>query len=240
MKIAEAAETSSRLAFGPEAIASIIDHTLLKPDSTRTQIEQLCREAIEHHFACAFVNPAWTPLAVSIARGTSIKIGAPVGFPLGANLTATKRAEAEDLVRVGVHELDMVLNIGALKSGDRKLVQTDIAAVAEIAHTAGASLKVILETCLLSLEEKIVACELSVLAGADYVKTSTGFSTSGATIEDVALMRGVVGDRAGVKASGGIRSANDAIAMVEAGASRLGTSSGVQILRELRELNAAR
>ena len=234
MKIAEVAvSTPGGGQIAPQAIASIIDHTLLKPDAVRSQVEQLCQEALENHFACAFVNPTWAPIAVGMARGTRLKIGAPVGFPLGANLTASKRAEAEDLVRVGVHELDMVMNLGALKTGDRKLFQSDIAAVVEIAHGSGATLKVILETCLLTLEEKIVACELSVAAGADYVKTSTGFSTSGATIEDVALMRGVVGDRAGVKASGGIRSANDALAMVEAGATRLGTSAGIQILREL-------
>ena len=211
----------------------MIDHTLLKPEATRAQVEQLCLEAVEHHFACVFVNPTWAPLAVSVTRGTIIRVGAPVGFPLGANLTATKRAEAEDLIRVGAHELDMVINIGAVKSGDRKLVQNDIAAVAEIAHGAGGTLKVILENCLLTLEEKIVACELSVAAGADFVKTSTGFSTSGATVDDVALMRGVVGDRAGVKASGGIRNGKDALAVIHAGANRIGTSSGIQILHDL-------
>jgi len=226
------AEPSSA-SLTPQQVAAMIDHTLLKPDATRAQVEQLCHEAVEHRFACAFVNPTWVPLSVAITRGTGLAIGAPVGFPLGANLTATKRAEAADLVRVGARELDMVLNVGALKSGERKLVQNDIAAIAEIAHGSGALLKVILENCLLSLEEKIVACELSVAAGADFVKTSTGFSTSGATTDDVALMRGVVGDRAGVKASGGIRSAQDALAMIAAGATRIGTSSGVKIVSEL-------
>ncbi len=217
----------------PQSVAAMIDHTLLKPDGTRAQVEQLCLEAVQHRFACVFVNPTWVPFAVSLTRGTAVRIGAPVGFPLGANLTATKRAEAEDLLRVGAHELDMVLNIGALKSGDRKLVRNDIFAVAEMAHSAGAILKVILEACLLTLEEKIVACELSVAAGADFVKTSTGFSTGGATVDDIALMRGVVGNRAGVKASGGIRSGKDALAAIEAGANRIGTSAGIQILQDL-------
>ncbi len=220
-------------ALSPDQIARFIDHTLLKPEANRIQIEALCHEAAHHRFACAFVNPTWAPLAISILRGTGVNVGAPVGFPLGANLTASKRCEAEDLLRVGVHELDMVLNLGALKSNDRKLVQNDIACIATLAHTAGAILKVILETCLLTLEEKIVACELSLSAGADFVKTSTGFSSSGATPDDVALMRGVVGDRAGVKASGGIRSGAAALAMIHAGANRLGTSSGIQILRDL-------
>lgn len=211
----------------------MIDHTLLKPDATRDQVEKLCREALEFHFACAFVNPCWVALAVSCTRGSIVRVGAPVGFPLGANLTATKRAEAEDLIRLGAHELDMVINIGALKSGERKLVQHDILSVAEIAHGAGALLKVILETCLLTLEEKIVACELAIAGGADFVKTSTGFSVSGATADDVALMRGVAGDRIGVKASGGIRSGKDASTMINAGANRLGTSSGMQILKDL-------
>ena len=160
-------------------------------------------------------------------------MGAPVGFPQGANLTATKRAEARDLLRVGAHELDMVINIGALKSRERKLVENDIRAIVEIAHEAGALLKVILETSLLTVDEKILACELAVAAGADFVKTSTGFAGGGATAEDVALMRGVVGKRAGVKASGGIRSASELAAMLDAGANRIGTSAGVQIVQEL-------
>ena len=216
-----------------QTVAGFIDHTLLKPETTADQIVRLCEEAACFNFAAVCVNPWWIGLAVSVLHGTPVKIATTIGFPLGANLTATKRAEAADLVRVGARELDMVLNVGALKSGDRKLVQNDIAAIAEIAHGSGALLKVILENCLLSLEEKIVACELSVAAGADFVKTSTGFSTSGATTDDVALMRGVVGDRAGVKASGGIRSAQDALAMIAAGATRIGTSSGVKIVSEL-------
>jgi deoxyribose-phosphate aldolase len=227
------AEEILRPSLSAKTVAALIDHTLLKPEATRPQVEKLCAEAVQNGFACVFLNPTWVALAVSITRGTNVKVGAPVGFPLGANLTATKRAEAEDLLRAGAHELDMVLNIGALKSGDRKLVQHDIAAIAELAHGAGAILKVILENCLLTLEEKIVACELSVAAGADFVKTSTGFSTGGATVDDIALMRGVVGERAGVKASGGVRTGKDALAVIEAGANRIGTSSGIQILRDL-------
>lgn len=214
-------------------VAALIDHTLLKPEATHDQIIQLCEEAARYRFACAFVHPAWAGLAVSILAGTGVKVGAPIGFPLGATLAVSKRAEALELVRMGVHDLDMVLNIGALKSGDRNTVQRDIRSVVEVAHDAGAIVKVILETCLLTIDEKIVACELAASAAADFVKTSTGFSTGGATTDDVALMRGVVGHRAGVKASGGVRTAADLLAMVDAGANRIGTSSGVKIVAEL-------
>jgi len=214
-------------------VASVIDHTLLKPDATQQQIIQLCEEAARYKFACAFVNPTWAGLAVSMLAGTGVKVGAPVGFPLGATLITSKRAEALELVRMGVHDIDMVLNIGALKSGDRNTVSRDIKGVVEVAHDAGAIVKVILETCLLTIDEKIVACELAATAKADFVKTSTGFSTGGATVDDVALMRGVVGHRAGVKASGGIRSAQDLLSMVDAGANRIGTSVGVKIVTEL-------
>jgi deoxyribose-phosphate aldolase len=215
------------------AVARLIDHTLLKPEATAEQIIHLCQEAIRFEFATAFVQPWYVPIAASLIQGTVVKVGAPVGFSQGANLTATKRAEARDLLRVGAHELDMVINIGALKSRERKLVENDIRAIVEIAHEAGALLKVILETSLLTVDEKILACELAVAAGADFVKTSTGFAGGGATAEDVALMRGVVGKRAGVKASGGIRSASDLAAMLDAGANRIGTSAGVQIVQEL-------
>lgn len=215
------------------AVARVIDHTLLKPEATADQITRLCQEAVRFGFATIFVQPWYVPLAASVAHGTQVKIGAPVGFPQGANLTATKRAEAQELLRLGAHELDMVLNIGALKSRDRKLVETDIRGVVEIAHEGGALLKVILETSLLTVDEKILACELAVAAGADFVKTSTGFAGGGATVDDVALMRGVVGKRAGVKASGGIRNAADLAAMLDAGANRIGTSAGVQIVQEL-------
>lgn len=215
------------------AVARVIDHTLLKPEATVEQVTRLCEEAVRFEFATAFVHPWYVPLAASLLQGTSVKVGAPVGFPHGANLTATKRAEAQELLRLGAHELDMVLNIGALKSRERKLVENDIRGVAEVVHEAGALLKVILETALLTVDEKILACELAVAAGADFVKTSTGFAGGGATVDDVALMRGVVGKRAGVKASGGIRNASDLAVMLDAGANRIGTSAGVQIVKEL-------
>jgi deoxyribose-phosphate aldolase len=215
------------------AVARVIDHTLLKPEATAEQVTRLCEEAVRFEFATAFINPWFVPFAASLLQGTTVKVGAPVGFPLGANTTATKRAEAQDLLRLGAHELDMVLNIGALKSRERKLVENDIRGVVEIAHESGALLKVILETVLLTVDEKILACELAVAAGADFVKTSTGFAGGGATVDDVALMRGVVGKRAGVKASGGIRSVSDLVAMLDAGANRIGTSAGVEIVKEL-------
>jgi deoxyribose-phosphate aldolase len=217
---------------GWKAIAGSIDHTLLKPEASRDQIIRLCDEAASFGFAAVCVNPWWIGLAASILRGTSVKVATTIGFPLGATHTTVKRFEAEEAIRLGAHELDMVMNIGALKSGDRQSVQNDMAAVAEVAHTGGALLKTILETPLLTLEEKILSCELSLASKADFVKTATGFF-GGATADDVSLMRGVVGDRAGVKASGGIRTAAAAQAMIEAGANRLGTSSGVAIVREL-------
>jgi len=215
------------------ALASVIDHTLLKPEATREQVLKLCAEAAEHRFACAMVNPTWVATAYAALVGTGIPVGVVVGFPLGANLTSTKREEAAALVRLGAGELDMVLNIGLLKSGENALVQNDIRGVAEIAHEAGAILKVILETSLLSLEEKLRASELACLADADFLKTSTGFSKGGATAADVALLRGVAGGRCGVKASGGIRTLDDARAMLEAGANRIGASASVAIVQAL-------
>jgi deoxyribose-phosphate aldolase len=217
---------------GWQAIAGTIDHTLLKPETTRDQVVRLCEEAAYFGFAAVCVNPWWVGLAASVLNGARTKVATTIGFPLGANATTVKRFEAAEAVRLGARELDMVMNIGALKSRDRLSVQNDIAAVAEVTHTGGAILKVILETPLLTLEEKILGCELSLASKADFVKTATGF-LGGATVEDVSLMRGVVGDRAGVKASGGIRTAAVAQAMIEAGANRLGTSSGVIIVREL-------
>lgn len=217
----------------PHALASAIDHTLLKPEATRQQVLKLCAEAAQYHFACAMVNPAWVTTAYAALAGTGVPVGVVVGFPLGANLTSTKRDEAASLVRLGARELDMVLNIGLVKSGENALVQNDIRGVAEIAHEAGAILKVILETSLLNLEEKLRASELACIAGADFLKTSTGFSTGGATAADVALLRGVAGGRCGVKASGGIRTLDDARAMLEAGANRIGASASVAIVQAL-------
>ena len=215
-----------------QSIAGFIDHTLLKSESTAEQIVRLCEEAASYRFAAVCVNPWWIGLAVSVLQGTPVKVAATIGFPLGANHTTVKRFEAAEAVRLGAHELDMVMNIGALKSGDRQGVLNDMIAVAEVAHASGAIVKVILETQLLTLEEKILACQLSLAAKADFVKTATGFFGS-ATVEDVSLMRGVVGVHAGVKASGGIRAAAHAVAMIEAGANRLGVSAGVAIVREL-------
>lgn len=217
-----------------QSVAAMIDHTLLKPEATGDQIVRLCEEAAANRFACAFVHQVWAPLAVNILQGSGIKVGVAIGFPQGASFTAVKRVEAEEALKVGAAEVDMVMNIGVLKSGDRATVQNDIAGVAQATHYHGGLLKVILETSLLTLDEKIVACQLAMAAGADFVKTSTGFAGGGATVEDIALMRGVVGERLGVKASGGVRTAAEALAMIEAGATRIGASAGVAIVTELR------
>jgi len=215
------------------AAAALVDHTLLDPEATREQIVALCAEAARFGFAAVCVNPYWVALAASLLRETPVKVCGVIGFPLGADLTAAKSAQAEELLRLGADELDMVMNIGALKSGERTRVEADIRAVADVTHAAGGILKVILETVLLSPAEKVVACELSVAAGADYVKTSTGFAAAGATPADVALLRSSVGRRAGVKASGGIHTAADFCAMVAAGADRIGSSASVAIMHEL-------
>jgi len=220
----------------PQNLAAVLDHTLLKPDATRSQVLQLCHEAAEHRFACAMVNPTWVSLAAAALTGTGIPVGVVVGFPLGASLSSSKRDEAARVIKQGAHDVDMVLNIGLLKSGtaaDYEAVRQDIRGVVEVAHPAGAVVKVILETCLLSFEEKLRACELALSAGADFLKTSTGFSTGGATADDITLMREAAGRRAGVKASGGIRSLVDATTMLRAGASRIGASASVKILAEL-------
>jgi len=212
--------------------AQLIDHTLLKPEATRDQIAKLCEEAVQYGFFSVMLNPFWVAFAAGKVRGTPVKVGTVVGFPLGANLTLTKLAEGEAALRNGAHELDMVMNVGALKSGDRTLVQYEMRSLARLAHERGALLKVILENALLTQEEKILACALAVEAGVDFVKTSTGF-VSGATAADVALMRGVVGHKIGVKAAGGIRTAADLMEMVEAGANRIGASASTAIVREL-------
>ena len=213
-----------------------MDHTLLKPEATRAQVIRLCHEAAEHRFACAIVNPTWTSCAVETLAGTGVPVGVVIGFPLGATLAASKRDETARVLKLGAHDIDMVMNIGLLKSGtkeDFEAVKQDIRGVAELAHAAGGILKVKLETCLLTFEEKLRASELAMVAGADFIQTSTGFSTGGATADDIALIRGVVGTRAGVKASGGIRSLADASAMLHAGATRIGASASVTIVAEL-------
>ena len=216
-----------------KSAARLIDHTLLKPEGTRAQIEKLCREAAKYEFASVCVNPTWVSLAAQLLGGTPVKVCTVIGFPLGATLTSAKRNEASECLRLGAQELDMVMNVGAMKSGDRNRVETDIRGVCEVVHAGGGSLKVILENVLLTHEEKVTACEICVSVGADFVKTSTGFAAGGATAEDVALMRATVGNRAGVKAAGGIRSAADLKAMVTAGANRIGASASIAILKEL-------
>jgi deoxyribose-phosphate aldolase len=205
-----------------------IDHTLLKPDATQEMIDKLCQEAREHDFMSVCVNPYWVKRSAELLAGSDVKVCTVIGFPLGASTIESKAAETRDAIANGATEVDMVLNVGALKSGDLETVKKDIAAVKQAAGDI--LLKVILETCLLTEEEKVVACKLSVEAGADYVKTSTGFSTGGATVEDIALMRKTVGPNVGVKASGGVRDGETAVAMIEAGASRIGTSSGISIV----------
>jgi deoxyribose-phosphate aldolase len=213
-------------------IASLIDHTLLKAETTKEQIVQLCAEAKEYSFASVCVNPAWVAVAAEELKGSPVKVCTVIGFPLGASTSETKAFETKDAISKGAQEIDMVINIGALKSGDTELVKSDIEAVVEAAK-GSAIVKVIIETSLLTDEEKRAACELAKSAGADFVKTSTGFSTGGATVEDVKLMRGTVGPEMGVKASGGVRSLEDLNNMVEAGATRIGASSGVQIMKGL-------
>ena len=217
-----------------QSVARIIDHTNLKTDARRGQIEQLCREAKQYSFASVCVQPVWVELAVELLTSTPVLTCTVVGFPQGANLPSVKLFETLAALRQGAQEIDMVINIGALKDGNTKLVEDEIAALADACHTARAKLKVIIECCLLTDDEKKSACELAVNAGADFVKTSTGMSTSGAKAEDIRLMREVVGPRVGVKAAGGIRTAKDALAMIEAGASRIGASASVAIVKDLR------
>jgi deoxyribose-phosphate aldolase len=216
-----------------KTLAAIIDHTLLKPDATRTQIEALCNEAARYRFACVMVNPVWVSTAVSVLAGTGVAAGAVIGFPFGASLVSTLRQEATALIRLGARELDMVIPIGQLKSGNHHAVHHSVHAAASTAHHQGAVLKAILETSLLSMEEKLRGAEIAIQAGADYIKTSTGFGPGGATAADVALMRGVAGARCGVKAADGIRTIADVKAMLEAGANRIGSSASVSIVREM-------
>jgi len=223
----------------PRDIASRIDHTLLKADATREQIETLCAEAREHGFATVCINPAWVRLCAGLLSGVSARVCTVVGFPLGATLPEVKGFEATRVVQDGASEVDMVINVGALRSGDYRLVERDIAAVVEASHAGGALVKVIIEAALLSDDDKVRACVLSRAAGADFVKTSTGFGPGGATAADVALMRRVVGEAMGVKAAGGVKDLKSAQAMLEAGADRIGASVGVKIVQESRGIAAA-
>lgn len=212
------------------AIARIIDHTLLRADATHDDIAKLCREARQYNFASVCINPYWVPLASAELKGSPVKVCTVVGFPLGATSTEAKVAETEAALRAGAQEIDMVQNVGALRSGDHDAVRRDIAAVAEAAHRGGAIVKVILETALLDDNQKVLACKLAKMANADFVKTSTGFGPAGATMHDVELMRSAVGPEMGVKASGGIRTLDDVKKMVDAGATRIGASAGVKIV----------
>lgn len=214
----------------PADLAAYIDHTLLQPDATPQAIDRLCQEARQFGFAAVCVNPVWVRRAADQLRGSNVRVASVVGFPLGATTTEVKVLEARRALRDGAREIDMVLNIGALKAGDRAAVRTDIARVAEACREAGAVCKVILETALLTDEEKVIAAQLAKDAKAHFVKTSTGFAGGGATVYDVALMREVVGSQLGVKASGGIRTTEDAQAMIAAGATRIGASAGIQIV----------
>jgi deoxyribose-phosphate aldolase len=216
-------------------IARLIDHTLLKPEATSAQVERLCEEARRHEFATVCINPVYVTLASGVLAGSGVEVCTVAGFPLGATTTVAKVGEARQAMADGATEIDMVIHIGALKMGGHDAVREDIAALANACHEGGALLKVIIEAVLLDQEEKVLACQLSQAAGADYVKTSTGFAGGGATVEDVRLMRQTVGPHMGVKAAGGIRTYEDALVMVEAGASRIGASAGVQIVEQAPE-----
>jgi deoxyribose-phosphate aldolase len=218
----------------PREIARLIDHTLLKPDATRDQIVTLCEEARTHGFASVCVNPVWVPLCADLLRGSETRVCTVVGFPLGATLAEVKAFEAGRAVAEGACEIDMVIDVGGLKSADYPRVERDIAGVVQASHRGGALVKVIIEAALLTDDEKVKACVLSRVAGADFVKTSTGFGPGGATAADVALMRRVVGPQMGVKAAGGVRDLKSAQAMIEAGADRIGASVGVKIVQESR------
>ncbi|GAB6117469.1 deoxyribose-phosphate aldolase [Thermoanaerobacter brockii subsp. lactiethylicus] len=218
-------------------IAKMIDHTLLKPNATKSEIEKLCSEAKEYGFASVCINPCFVDLAYSMLKNTNVKVCTVIGFPLGANTIESKVFEAVDAVKRGATEIDMVLNVSMLKSGDYDYVKKEIEEVVKAVKSHGdIVVKVILETCYLTDEEKIKACQLTQEAGADFVKTSTGFGPGGATVEDVKLMRQTVGENFGVKASGCVRTAEDAKAMIEAGANRIGASAGVKIAEEWNKL----
>jgi deoxyribose-phosphate aldolase len=229
---------ADRISCGPTVLeldagfAGLIDHTLLKPEASRDEIRKLCKEAAKFGFASVCINPWYVPLAAELLRGTKVKVCTVIGFPLGATLPQVKIYEAEEAIKLGAQEIDMVINVGALKSGQDDVVQSDIRGVVEASHRGRAICKVILETALLTVEEKVRASVATKQAGADFIKTSTGFSTAGATAEDVALMRAIVGSEIGVKAAGGVRSFDDLKKMVCAGATRIGASASVKIMEQ--------
>jgi deoxyribose-phosphate aldolase len=236
----EAQEISSPIDRGfDRAIAGCIDHTMLRPDATAAEIRKTCAEARQYGFASVCVNPYWVPVVAAELAGSPVKVCTVVGFPLGANATDIKVAETGAAIRAGAQEIDMVLNIGELRGGETNAVRGDIEAVVTAAHRAGATaggaiVKVILETALLDDNQKIAACNLAKLAGAEFVKTSTGFSTHGATVHDIVLMRRAVGPEMGVKASGGVRTLEDLKSMLAAGATRIGASASVKIIEATR------
>jgi deoxyribose-phosphate aldolase len=214
-----------------DSLAGMIDHTLLKPDATPAMITQLCDEARKYHFASVCVNPTHVKLCAGLLHGSNVKVCTVIGFPLGANTSDVKAYEARNAIENGADEIDMVINIGALKAGNTELVGADIRAVVEAGHAGKALVKVIIETALLTDDEKVTACQLAKKAGADFVKTSTGFSGGGATVADIALMRKTVGPTMGVKASGGVHNHEEAEALVAAGATRIGASAGIKIIQ---------
>jgi len=218
----------------PAGVAALIDHTLLRPDATRVNIEELCREAAQFKFATVCVNPTWVAVAARLLSGTGVGVCSVVGFPLGATTADVKAYETQRAIFDGAREIDMVINVGALKSGDLRTVERDIESVVAPCRACGALSKVIIEAALLTDDEKVTACTLAKAAGADFVKTSTGFGPGGATAADVALMRRVVGADMGVKAAGGVRDLDAVNAMVAAGASRVGASAGVKIVQQSR------
>ncbi len=223
------------MVWNKETLAAVIDHTLLKPQAEPEDIERLCEEAINYHFASVCINPCYVSMASKILSGTGVKTCTVIGFPLGANETSIKVKEAQKAIEQGASEIDMVINVGMLKSKKLTYVGNEIKEIVDIATKGNAIVKVIIETCLLEKEEKITACKLAVENGAVFVKTSTGFNGPGAQVSDVALMRETVGYKIGVKASGGIRDYQTAVAMLEAGASRIGTSAGVAIIETIKD-----
>jgi deoxyribose-phosphate aldolase len=218
-------------------VARLIDHTLLQPDATESQIQQLCREAKQYRFASVCVNPTWVPLARTLLVDSLVKVATVVGFPLGATLPEVKAFEAERAIQLGAHEIDMVINVGRLKSGNHQVVFQDITSVVAVARKSGALVKAIIETSLLTEDEKVAACVLAQAGGVDFVKTATGFSKGGATVADIALMRRVLGPTMGIKASGGVRSLQFLQELVTAGATRIGASASVKIMEEVSGTN---
>ncbi len=215
-------------------INSYIDHTILKPDANEADIVKLCDEAKQHNFYAVCVNPAYIPLAVKLLADSDVKVATVIGFPLGANSTDTKAFETKNSIEAGAHEIDMVINVGKLKDNDTDYLKNDISAVVNVAKANNALVKLIIETCLLTDEEIVLACNLAIECGVDIVKTSTGFSTSGASVEHIKIIKSIVKEDLGIKASGGVKSYEDAVAMINEGATRIGTSSGVKICENVK------